>query len=159
MSKPIATKCEGMQRGFTAEWQKRVRGVQVPIFAVSTKGAWRLRFDDILADALGAGPLRMTDYELPKQVSDMLAILCPEDVPVEVMKDIAAYNLANRRPDTDWVVLPIANIDAYYGNSSFSRLYLKRIHADLLVRELCGSVCRVKMRRIADSKNELKPAP
>ena len=35
--------------------QHLFRKYQVPIFAFNTKGAWTLRFDDILADALEAG--------------------------------------------------------------------------------------------------------
>ena len=33
---------------------------QIPIFASQTKGAWTLRFDDVLADALELGPLRLS---------------------------------------------------------------------------------------------------
>ena len=141
----IVKKCEEMRRGFTKEWQKEVRGLQVPIFALNTKAGWKLRFDDILADALEAGPLRMGEYELPQHVSDMLSILCPEDVPVDVLKDIAAFYLASRREDTDWVVLPVANFEAYYGTTNFSKLYLKKIPETILVRESQGYVCRVRM--------------
>lgn len=150
----IVKKCEGMRRGFTKEWQKDVRGLQVPIFALNTKGAWKLRFDDILADALEAGPLRMEEYELPQHVSDMLSILCPEDVPIDVLKDIAAFYLANRREDTDWVVLPISNFEAYYGNANLSKRYLKKIPETILVRESHGKVCRLRMtpRFLKESK-------
>ena len=46
--------CDKISRNFTREWQKQVRKYQVPIFALNTKGAWTLRFDDILADAFEA---------------------------------------------------------------------------------------------------------
>ena len=45
-------------KGFKTEWKKKVRQLQVPIFALNTKAAWALRFDDILADALELGALR-----------------------------------------------------------------------------------------------------
>ncbi len=41
--------------------------MQVPPFASNTKGAWVLRFDDILANALELGPLRNRDFELPEE--------------------------------------------------------------------------------------------
>ena len=55
-SKSAADNCEILKEGFTREWKKKVRQMQVPAFALNTKGAWILRFDDILADALELGP-------------------------------------------------------------------------------------------------------
>ena len=47
-----------ISKGFKTEWKKKVRQLQVPIFALNTKAAWALRFDDILADALELSALR-----------------------------------------------------------------------------------------------------
>ena len=55
VSKSAYKKCADFSSGFTAQWKKKVRQLQVPIFALNTKGAWTLRFDDIIADALEAG--------------------------------------------------------------------------------------------------------
>lgn len=55
VSKSAYKKCADTSTGFTAQWKKKVRQLQVPIFALNTKGAWTLRFDDIIADALEAG--------------------------------------------------------------------------------------------------------
>lgn len=145
VSKSAAAKCENMRSGFTKQWQKRVRGLQVPIFAVNTKAAWGLRFDDILADALEAGPLRTEEYELPQSFSDILSIFCPDELPIEVLKDVAAFCLANRRENTAWAVLPVANFDAYYGNNSFSKKWLAKLPERLFERETQNGVCRVKI--------------
>ncbi len=44
-----------ISKGFTKMWTKKVKQMQVPPFALNTKGAWVLRFDDIIADALELG--------------------------------------------------------------------------------------------------------
>ena len=44
-----------ISKGFTKMWTKTVKQMQVPPFALNTKGAWFLRFDDIIADALELG--------------------------------------------------------------------------------------------------------
>ena len=57
---------------YTREWQKQVRKFQVPIFALNAKGAWTLRFDDILADAPEAGPFRVEEYPLQEDIAERL---------------------------------------------------------------------------------------
>lgn len=47
---------EVIQSKFAAAWRSKVMQYQIPIFASQTKGAWTLRFDDVLADALELGP-------------------------------------------------------------------------------------------------------
>ena len=138
--------CERISRSFTREWQKQVRKYQVPIFALNTKGAWTLRFDDVLADALEAGLLRAEEYPLPEDYAVRLRQTDLNGVPVEVVSDVVCYCLANRQEDTDWVVLPVANFDAYYGSTNFSRKWLGKIPSTILERapQKCG-VCRVRL--------------
>jgi len=139
--------CEKITRSFTREWQKQVRKYQVPIFALNTKGAWTLRFDDILADALEAGPLRTKDYPIPDDIAERLNKTDLNDVPANVVSDVICFCLANRQEDTEWIVLPVGNFDAYYGNTYFSRKWLCRIPNTILERapQKCG-VCRVKLK-------------
>ena len=58
---------EVIQSKFAAVWRSKVVQYQIPIFAPQTKGAWTLRFDDVLADALELGPLRREKPELPPE--------------------------------------------------------------------------------------------
>ena len=55
---------EVIQSKFAATWRSKVLQYQIPIFAPQTKGAWTLRFDDVLADALELGPLCREGPEL-----------------------------------------------------------------------------------------------
>ena len=41
-----------ISKGFTKVWTKKVKQMQVPPFALNTKGAWVLRFDDIIPDTI-----------------------------------------------------------------------------------------------------------
>ena len=134
-----------ISKGFKTEWKKKVRQLQVPIFALNTKAAWALRFDDILADALDLGALRTEEYILPPEKENFIAALDLGGVSFEVICDVVAYCEANKPTDTDWVVLPIANFDCYYGNTNFSKKWLSKIPADILSREVSNGVSRVKL--------------
>ena len=138
--------CDALSKGFTKQWEKKVRQFQVPIFAPNTKGTWTLRFDDVLADALEAGPLRREEYVLPAETEEAIQSTDLNGVPAEVVEEVARFYLANRREDTDWVVLPVANFDCYYGNTNFGRKWLSRIPEQLMVRskDMMG-VCRVRV--------------
>ncbi len=132
-------------KGFKTEWKKKVRQLQVPIFALNTKAAWALRFDDILADALELGALRTEEYILLPERENAITALDLGGVPFEVVCDVVAYCEANKPTDTAWVVLPIANFDCYYGNTNFSKKWLSKIPATILSREVSNGVSRVKL--------------
>ena len=122
----------------------KVRQLQVPIFALNTKAAWALRFDDIIADALELGALRIKDYVLPPEKAEKLQRFDLNGVPFEVVYDIVAYYEANKKTDGEWVVLPVANFDCYYGNTNFSKKWLSKIPNSVLTREVSNGVCRCK---------------
>lgn len=145
VSKSAYKKCENLSVGFTAQWKKKVRQLQVPIFALNTKGAWTLRFDDIIADALEAGALRAEEYPFPETVSKQLETSDTNGVPKKVIAELLRYYLANKQNDTDWVVLPVGNFDAYYGNNTFSKKWLAQIPKSLIQRENRHGICRYKV--------------
>lgn len=145
VSEKAKTTVSLISKGFKTEWKKKVRQLQVPIFALNTKAAWALRFDDILADALELGALRTEEYILPSEKENFIAALDLGGVPFEVVCDVIAYCEANKPTDTDWVVLPIANFDCYYGNTNFSKKWLSKIPVEILSREVSNGVSRVKL--------------
>ena len=142
VSKSAYKKCENISAGFTAQWKKKVRHLQVPIFALNTKGAWTLRFDDIIAAALEAGALRTEEYPLSETVSKQLEATNTNGVLKEVVAELFRYYLASKQDSTEWVVLPVANFDAYFGNNNLSKKWLARIPISLIVRENNHGVCR-----------------
>lgn len=111
--------------------ERKVVQFQVPTFSPGTNGAWILRFDNVLADALELGPLRKDCVELLEWIES----LRPEKVPQNVICILFVYYFANKLDDTDWVVLPVTNFDAYFGSTMFSWKWLPAIPESLLVRE------------------------
>lgn len=145
ISKTAQNKIDGISKGFANEWKKKLRQMQVPIFAFNTKATWLLRFDDILADALELGPLCARKHVLSEERAQKLSLLEIEAVPAEVIYDVVSFCEANAQEDTLWVVLPVANFDCFYGNTNFSKKWLSKIPEEILTREVSNGVCRVKL--------------
>lgn len=145
ISEKAKTTVVGIGKGFKTDWKKKVRQLQVPIFALNTKAAWALRFDDIIADALELGALRMEEYILPPEKYEVLQSIGLNGVPLEVVCDVVFFYEANKTDTGDWVVLPIANFDCYYGNTNFSKKWLSKIPDTILTREVSNGISRVKV--------------
>lgn len=139
------TTIAGISKGFKTEWKMKIRQLQVPIFALNTKAAWALRFDDIIADALELGALRTKEYVLPPEKAENLQSLDLNGVPFEVVYDVVAYYEVSKQFDSEWVVLPVANFDCYYGNTNFSKKWLSKIPDSILIKEVRNGVCKINI--------------
>ena len=135
-----------ISKGFTKMWIKKVKQMQVPPFALNTKGAWVLRFDDIIADALELGALRTEEVQLPHHIKEKLESMELNDVPYDVVSEVVCFCIANKRDNNDWAHLPVANFDCYYGNTNFSKKWLSKIPDTILEREVASGVSRVKLK-------------
>lgn len=51
---------------------------------------------------------------------------------MEIVETLAAYYLANKPENSDWVVLPVVNFDASFGTTSFGQKYLKQISESIM---------------------------
>lgn len=136
---------EVIRSKFAAAWRSKVIQYQIPIFAPQTKGAWTLRFDDVLADALELGPLRKEGPELPPELTEKVKAALPKEIPSEVVCTLIRYYLANRQDDSEWVVLPVASFDAYFGDTSFSKKYLPKIPAEIVERSNAFGISRYRV--------------
>ena len=134
VSKTTIKKCDTLKKGFDKEWEKKVIRFQVPIFSPSTKGSWIMRFDDILADALELGKLKNNDFSLPDGIKDYIQknVLTSSARSAELL---VKYYIVNKPDDTDKVVLPITNIDAYFGNGNFSKKWLPKELDSVIIRD------------------------
>lgn len=149
VAKTAVDKCEKDKTGFNDGWQKKVIGLQISIFSSSTKGAWTLRFDDILADALELGKLKNKDINLPPELLEIISAQTPKGVPENVIPTLIKYYIANKQPDSDFVVLPISNFDAYFGTTSFSKKWLPKLPTELIERsEQSFGISRYKVKNI-----------
>lgn len=135
VNKTAYSKADVIEKAFDSEWRKKVVQFQVPIFSQGTNGAWVLRFDDVLADALELGPLRNNSIDLPNDILKRIEELRPERVSAEVIRTLVEYYIANKPEDSEWVMLPVTNFDAYFGSTMFSKKWLPAIPASIIVRE------------------------
>ena len=147
-SKMAQENCIKLSHGFDEAWRKKVMQFQIPIFSPETKGAWVLRFDDILADALELGWLRQKAVPLSADILQRISTETPEGVPAEVVELLVRYYAANKPEDSYWVVLPVTNVDAYFGNTNFSRKWWNKVPESIIVRQKQSfGVCRYMVKR------------
>ena len=143
--KGVADKIEALKMGFRKQWAKKLRQLQVPAFAPNTKGAWVLRFDDILADALESGPLRNRDFDLSEETIQRITELTPKGIPVEVSILLYKYYLANKEDGREYVLLPQQNFNAYFGNTSFSQKWVAALNGKLIEKKVLDGVSKYRL--------------
>ena len=134
VSKTIVSKCDLLRKGFDKEWEKKLIQFQVPIFSTTTIGSWILRFDDILADALELGKLQNNDFSLSDSICEYIKahVATPARSAAELL---VKYYIANKPHDSDKVVLPVTNFDAYFGNGTFSKKWLPKEFDSIITRD------------------------
>ena len=158
VSSSAQKKCAAIEKGFDKVWRDKVIQMQIPLFAPTTKGQWGLRFDSFLAQALELGPLWNEEPELPPTLVEQFRTLTPKGVPLDIVTTLVSYYLANKPEDSDWVVLPVANFDAYFGTTSFGRKYLKQIPETFLERSETGfGLCRYRLGNVLAIKQGWSP--
>ena len=146
VSKAAVKNCEALKKGFLTEWRKKFMQYQVPLFSPNTKGAWIIRFDDILADALEHGALQSQGFDLPKKETERLIAAAPKGVLENVLPTLVRYYYANKQEDSDWVVLPVTNFDAYFGTTAFGRKWLKLLPENIIERSsMSYGICRYRV--------------
>ena len=135
-------KAQALKRGFRTQWANKVRQMLVPAFAPNTKGAWVLRFDDILADALELGSLQNRDFDLPEETIQRLTELTPTGVPVEASILLYKYYIANKEEDREYVLLPQQNFNAWFGNTNFSQKWAAALSKTLIEKKVLDGVSK-----------------
>lgn len=133
-----------IENGFDKKWHNKVIQFQIPIFSEKTKGAWIVRFDDVIADSLELGALKIYPETLPEDISKKLSAV-PDELRDKVSY-LVAYYLANIDDEIEWVVLPVVSFDAYFGGTTFSKKILSRLPKNIIIRDRTGyGVSRYKV--------------
>lgn len=128
-----------------AEWEKKVKQYQVPLFSANINAEWLLLFDTAIADALEVGALWCESVELSPEQTAKIERLKPDGVPLNVMCTLAEYYIANKPADGGFIVLPVTNTEAYLGSSSLGRQYLPKLPPEFMERKGSGfGVCLVR---------------
>ena len=144
--KSYAESAREMDRKFDKVWRDKVRQFQTPALSPNTEGAWTLRFDDVLADAMELGPLRRMEAELPAELVERIERVRPEQLPAKVLHTLIAYYVANKPEDGDWVMLPVTNFDCYFGDTNFGRKYLNMLPEEIIERSHSFGISRYRVR-------------
>ena len=130
---------------FNKGWCNKVMQAQTSLYTKTTKGAWIIRFEDIVAEAKELGPLKNNDIDLPAETVQKLTDALFDKKRKNVFLDLTKFYLANKPYDSEWAILPVENFNAYYGTTSFDRKWLPDFPESIVVREEYSGACRFKM--------------
>ena len=127
-------------------WRSKVIHYQTALCAETTEADFPLLFDTAIADALELGPLRTEAILLAEDEIAKINKLRPCGVPDEVMPEIARFYIANKRPESEWVVLSVANMCAYFHSTEFSKKWLPKLPPEFIERKKsCFGVCMIRV--------------
>ena len=89
----------------------------------------------------------MEEYPLPDGLLEKIGRINWEPSKEYVAVDLVRYYYANKKEETDWVLLPVANFCAYYGTMTFEKTYLPALPKDIFIRDRRDgvSIFRVKL--------------
>ena len=144
VSQSATTKMKGYLNKFETNWREKIKQFHTSIYDVNTINGWIIRFDGIISDALDLGPLREEEVEIPDSILHKLHDILPENC-IEGVTILIKYYIANRQPDTDWVVISHINLDGYLGYGTFTKKLLATIPDDILIRSTNHGVNRYKI--------------
>lgn len=138
-----------MDKNFDTAWRDKVTRMHFSTYYLKTKGAWILRFDDNLSSALELGELKNKDFDLPEETKAKIADFTNAPSTAYALETLIKYYYANRQEDTDWVVLPVANFDTYFGSTSFSKKRLTElVKSGAIERENSYNVSRYRLNEV-----------
>jgi len=132
VSQAAIKKTNDYLKDFEKAWRRKVEQFHTSIYDINAINGWIIRFDEIISDALELGPLRK-EVEIPDLILDKLHEMLPENC-IEGVTVLIKYYIANRQPDTDWVVISHINLDGYLGYGTFTKKLLAPIPEDILIR-------------------------
>ena len=90
--------------------------------------------------------LKNNDFELSEETKAKIFDFTTAPSTANALEILIKYYYANRQDDTDWVVLPVANFDAYFGSTSFSKKRLTElVKSGAIERESRYNVSRYRL--------------
>lgn len=129
-------------------WANKLIQYQYSIYNNRSSADFPLLFDTAIADALVLGPLRTEAVVLPDETLQKIKAYGVDAKTERLMITLAEYYIANKEPDSDWVIIPRTNISAYLGSASYMETYESRIPKGFIDKkpEMSGvSAVRIKI--------------
>lgn len=114
-------------KAIESTWANKLIQYQYSIYNDRSSADFPLLFDTAIADALILGPLRTEAVVLPDETLQKIKAYGVNAKTERLMITLAEYYIANKEPDSDWVIIPRTNISAYLGSASYVDNYEKKI--------------------------------
>lgn len=121
-------------------WSKKLIQFQYSIYNDRSSADSPLLFDTAIADALVLGPLRTAAVVLTDETLNKIRVYNADAKTARLMITLAEYYIANKEPDSDWVIMPRTNLSAYLGSATYMESYESKIPEGFVEKkpEMCG---------------------
>jgi len=108
-------------------WANKLIQYQYSIYNNRSSADFPLLFDTAIADALVLGPLHTEAVVLSDEALDKIRSYHADAKTERLMITLAEYYIANKEPDSEWVIIPRTNISAYLGSATYMESYEGKI--------------------------------
>ena len=114
-------------KAIESTWANKLIQFQYSIYNDRSSADFPLLFDTAIADALVLGPLRTEAVVLPDETLQKIKAYGVNAKTERLMTTLAEYYIANKEPDSNWVIIPRTNISAYLGSATYMESYEGKI--------------------------------
>ena len=116
-------------------WANKLIQYQYSVYNDRSSADFPLLFDTAIADALVLGPLRTEAVVLPDEILQKIKAYGVNAKTERLMITLAEYYIANKEPDSDWVIIPRTNISAYLGSATYMEAYESKIPDEFMEKK------------------------
>ena len=128
------------------KWSRKLIQFQYSVYNDRSSADFPLLFDTAIADALVLGPLRTEAVVLPNETLQKIKAYGVNAKTERLMITLAEYYIANKEPDSDWVIIPRTNISAYLGSATYMESYEDKIPEGFMEKKTeMGGVSAVRI--------------
>ena len=116
-------------------WANKLIQFQYSIYNDMSSADFPLLFDTAIADALVLGSLRTEAVVLSDEILQKIKAYGADAKTERLMITLAEYYIANKEPDSDWVIIPRTNISAYLGSATYMEAYESKIPDEFMEKK------------------------
>lgn len=133
-------------KAIESTWANKLIQFQYSVYNDRSSADFPLLFDTAIADALVLGPFRTEAVVLPDETLQKIKSYGVDAKTERLMITIAEYYIANKEPESDWVIIPRTNISAYLGSATYMESYESKVPEDFMEKKPeMGGVSAVKV--------------
>ena len=133
-------------KAIESTWAKKLIQYQYSIYNNRSSADFPLLFDTAIADALVLGPLRTEAVVLSYETLQKIKSYGVNAKTERLMITLTEYYIANKEPDSDWVIIPRTNISAYLGSATYMESYENKIPEGFMEKKPeMGGVSEVRL--------------